>query len=141
MNNKAWQPSREPSRASRVSSSLSLFLLPRSFALYSSNSPTLSLFWTTYSLQDVPSSALWLQFLTLNRPSSSSSSFFHLHPNLSLSLLLWLAEVEGVGGQKPQNLGLSFTRKGVSLRLGRFMAVSHVAAFKEPGFKNVGHLK
>lgn len=49
----------------------------------------------------------------------------------------------GVGGvdTKPQNLGLSFTREGVALRLGRFMAVSHVAAFKEPGFKNVGHLK
>lgn len=30
---------------------------------------------------------------------------------------------------------------GVALRLRRFMVVSHVIAFKEPGFKNVGHLK
>lgn len=31
--------------------------------------------------------------------------------------------------------------RGVVLHSRRFMSVSHVLAFKESGFKNVGHLK
>lgn len=68
-----------------------------------------------------------------------------LHPPFFFPLSPDLVEAVGVVDAqektKPPDLGLRFTQGGVTLRFRCLAAVSHVPAFKEPGFKNVGHLK
>lgn len=134
LNNKAWLPSREPSLASGVSlhSCLSLILyvcLSALHCLFRQPFP----FRTSHLQHAVYGFLLWIDpppsFLPLNQALST----LPVHPNL------W-----GAGAyrtDKTSEFRPLIYSGGVALRLRRFMAVSHVVAFKEPGFKNVGHLK
>lgn len=148
LNNKAWRPSREPRLASGVSLHSSLSLFP--YLCLSLLSVFITLFlphclfrqpipcWASHLQLAVYSFSLWI-----DAPPSLSPSQ-PLRPNL-FPFSPGLAEVEvDDGGRLVHKTSKSrplIYPGGVALRLRRFMAVSHVVAFKEPGFKNVGHLK
>lgn len=101
--------------------------------LFPAEHPILNLLSTVSHIE----STLLLLFLPLNSVLSTLTCFF----------LSWLSEVEvdwGLVAHRRDKTSKSrplIYPGGVALRLRRFMAVSHVVAFKEPGFKNVGHLK
>lgn len=149
LNNKAWRPSREPSLASGVSLhySLSLFpLLPSicSKSLFLSFSHTVflnNLFPAEHPIFNWLSTVSYFEWthLLLFLPLSLATS------TLTCSFLSWSSKGGGAGllhrrDKTSESRPLIYSG-GVTLRLRRFAAVSHVVAFKEPGFKNVGHLK
>lgn len=72
-----------------------------------------------------------IQFPALKRPSLTTA--LPVHPNLS-------GAGADRGDKTPEYRPLLYSG-GVVLPSRRLAAVSHVRAFKEPGFKNVGHLK
>lgn len=72
-----------------------------------------------------------IQFPALKQPSLTTA--LPVHPNLS-------GAGADRGDKTPEYRPLLYSGS-VALRSRRLAAVSHVRAFKEPGFKNVGHLK
>lgn len=138
LNNKAWRPSREPSLASGVSLSFRLSLF-----LYLCLIPLI----LPHCLfrQHIPCTTSHLHIASISRfELALHILFLPLNLALTCSFLSW---ANGGGGllvhrrDKTSKSRPLIYPGGVALRLRRFMVVSHVVAFKGPGFKNVGHLK
>lgn len=137
---------RSQSQLQPVPLSLPLFIYSQSFFLSFSHTVFLNnLFPAEHPIFNLLSTishfelTLRLLFLPLNLALST----------LTCSFLSWSSIGGGWGGgvcwlhrrDKTSKSRPLIYPGGVALHLRGFMVVSHVVAFKEPGFKNVGHLK